>query len=486
MIREELFGQTVPGRLFTVALSRMLPLSLPTLDPAALLGALPPGPGGFLLESGAAGPADVRRCSFAGAEPFLTLVTRGREAYAYEEGRTRVLEGDPFTILQAQLNRCRVPAPAPDGPGFPGGAVGYFGYELGRQVERLPETPAADVGLPDMSVGFHDVVLVVDHNRSEAFLQVGAPDGREAAAMEKARRWAKALKGAAPLPAPPEPAGAGPVTSSFTRAQYERAVAKVLEYIRAGDIFQVNLSQRFTYPLQYNGWDLYRRLRQVNPAPFAAFLEMGSWQVVSGSPERFLTVRDGRIETRPIKGTRPRGATPEEDRRLADELLHSEKDAAELVMIVDLQRNDLGRICEYGKVAVTDLRRLEATPTVWHTVATVEGRLRPTVTPTQVLKATFPGGSITGAPKVRAMEIIAELEPVRRDVYTGAIGYIGFDGRLDLNIAIRTAVVKDGAAHFHAGGGIVADSTPEAEYAETLAKGSGMARALGVSLNNLP
>jgi para-aminobenzoate synthetase component I len=467
-----------------VAPARILPLPIQHSDPAACLAALPPGPGGFLLESGPIGPAEVRRFSYAGAEPFLTLTARGRQCCIQENGQTRVLEGDPFLVLQSLLDRCRAHAPA-GFPAFPGGAVGYFGYELGSLVERLPDTPADDLGLPDMVVGFYDVVLVFDHVRGETSLVVGPPEGREAEAQAKADRWTAALGEAKPLGEPPMRA-AGPVTSSMTRAVYRHAVQQALAYIGAGDIYQVNLSQRFTCPYEGTGWELYRRLRQLNPAPFAAFLDMGDWQVVSGSPERFITVEGRKIETRPIKGTRPRGATPEADAALAAELLASEKDGAELVMIVDLQRNDLGRVCEFGTVTVPDLRRLEQTPNVWHTVATVEGRLRPEANVATILKATFPGGSITGAPKVRAMEIIAELEPVRRHIYTGGIGYIGFDGRLDLNIAIRTAVVKDGAAHFHAGGGIVADSDPQMEYDETIAKGSGIARALGVRLSDLP
>jgi len=465
--------------------ARLLPITLPTLDPAALLEALPPGPGRMLLESGPAGPADVRRRSFVAAEPFLTLQAKGRETYIFEEGRTRVVEGGPLVTLQSLLNRYRVEAPA-DLPGFPGGAMGYFSYDLGRQIERLPSTTVDDLDLPDICLGFYDVVLTIDHVDGTAALVVGAPDGREAEAMSKARRWARALKGAAVSAESPPAMRAGPVRSSFTREQYLSAVAQVKEYIAAGDIFQANLSQRFACPYGGNGWQLYRRLRAVNPAPFAGFMEMGSWQVVSGSPERFITVKGDRIETRPIKGTRPRGATPGEDEAYAAELLASEKDGAELVMIVDLQRNDLGRVCEYGSVTVPDLRRLEPTPNVWHTVATVEGRLRPRTTTADVLRATFPGGSITGAPKVRAMQIIEELEPVRRGVYTGAVGYIGFDGQIDLNIAIRTALVREGTAYFSAGGGIVADSDPAAEYDETLAKASGMARALGVTLHDLP
>lgn len=468
-----------------MSVARTLPLRLPCSDPAALLAVLPPGPGQFLLESGAAGPADVRRFSFAGAEPFMTLLTRGRRAYISEEGRTRIVEGDPFTVLQSLLNRCRVAAP-PGLPGFPGGAVGFLSYDLGRQVERIAARAPDDLEIPDLYLHFHDVVLAIDHTSGETALVVGAPDGREAAALGKARRWAQALKRARPLDPAPAAAGLGPISSSLSRSAYLAGVERALAYIGAGDIYQVNLSQRFACRYPGTGWQLYRRLRELNPAPFAAYLDAGSWQVVSGSPERLITVREGLIETRPIKGTRPRGRTPAEDRAYADELLASEKDAAELVMIVDLQRNDLGRVCEYGTVRVPDLRRLEATPNVWHTVATVEGRLRPGTAVAQILRAAFPGGSITGAPKVRSMEIIEEIEPVRRGVYTGAIGYIGFDGSMDLNIAIRTATVKEGLACFHAGGGIVADSDPLAEYAETIAKGSGIARALGVNLDDLP
>lgn len=466
-----------------LATVRMLPLTLTCLDPAALLETLPPGPGRFLLESGPEGPAEVRRFSFLGAEPFLTLVTRGQEACIHEEGKTRVVTGDPFTLLTSLLNRCRLNAP-PEFPGFPGGAVGYLSYDLCRRVEQVPDLAADDLGLPEMHLGFYDVLIAIDHVGGGVTLLIGAPDGRESEALAKAGRWGRALKAAAPTPLPPLPA-AGPVSSTFSRSGYADALGRALTYIAAGDIYQVNLAQRFSCPWSGSGWQLYRRLREVNPAPFSAFLELGAWQVVSGSPERFLTVRGRQIETRPIKGTRPRGATPEEDRARAQELLASEKDAAELVMIVDLQRNDLGRVCEFGSVHVPDLRRLEATPGVWHTVATVAGELRRDATPARILWAAFPGGSITGAPKIRAMAIIEELEPVRRGVYTGAIGYIGFDGQMDLNIAIRTAVVREGCVHFHAGGGIVADSDPAAEYEETLVKAESIAGALGVSLRDL-
>ncbi len=271
------------------------------------------------------------------------------------------------------------------------------------------------------------------------------------------------------------------LTSNFTHEGYLRAVERTWEYICAGDIFQANISQRFQVDLALSPYELYRRLREVNPAPFAAYLSYPELTVVSASPERFLKVVGDRVETRPIKGTRPRGATPAQDSALAQELLGSVKDRAENVMIVDLERNDIGRACRYGSVEVEELAILESYPTVFHLTSTVAGRLAPGKNRIDLLKATFPGGSITGAPKVRAMEIIDELEPTRRSVYTGAIGYLGFDGGMDLNIVIRTFLVKDRKAYFQVGGGIVYDSEPEAEYQETLHKAKGLMQALNLA-----
>jgi para-aminobenzoate synthetase component 1 len=261
------------------------------------------------------------------------------------------------------------------------------------------------------------------------------------------------------------------------------AVQRVKDYIAAGDVYQVNLSQRFLVRTQTGVPDLYLRLRRHNPAPFSAYLDVGDAQILSSSPERFLRVygKDRTVETRPIKGTRPRGETKEEDRRLATELMQSEKDRAELVMIVDLERNDLGRVCRFGSVRVPDLAALEPYASVFHLVATVTGELAPDRNVADLLRATFPGGSITGAPKVRAMEIIDELEPVSRGPYTGSLGYFSFSGDADLNILIRTLIVQGDRVCFHAGGGIVADSDPEAEYMETLHKARGMMKALGVT-----
>jgi para-aminobenzoate synthetase component 1 len=266
--------------------------------------------------------------------------------------------------------------------------------------------------------------------------------------------------------------------SNFDFASYSTAIARIKAYIASGDVYQVNLTQRFTAPLPCPPYALYQRLRERSPAPFAAYLSFGAVQIVSSSPERFLTVRDRHVETCPIKGTRPRSADPVEDARLATELLTSEKDRAELLMIVDLERNDLGRVCTYGSVKVEKLWQLESHPTVHHLVATVAGTLRPEVDVIDCITACFPGGSITGAPKIRAMEIIDELEPHRRHIYTGAMGYLGFDGNADLNIAIRTLTCVGGRAYYHVGGGVVWDSQPSAEYQETLDKGRAMREAL--------
>jgi para-aminobenzoate synthetase component 1 len=339
----------------------------------------------------------------------------------------------------------------------------------------------------------------MDHIAGRAWVSaIGAPENDPKAARrvaeERAELLADALATGGQGQAPFDQAQGGPaeqgdrracedmpalqIMSNFTHGDYLQAVRRAKDYIAAGDIYQVNLSQRMSAPLATTPMSLYRRLTQENPAPFSAYLETPDAAIVCCSPERFLQVRSDEVETRPIKGTRPRGSTPEEDARLAAELLASEKDRAENVMIVDLERNDLGRVCEYGSVHVPELFALESYATVHHLVSTVRGRLRPGATALDCLRASFPGGSITGAPKVRAMEIIEELERTRRGVYTGAIGYLCFSGDMDVNIVIRTLVVRDGTAYFQVGGAIVADSDPEGEYQETLDKARALARGL--------
>ena len=359
-----------------------------------------------------------------------------------------------------------LPDGAPPLP-FLGVAIGVLGFELGREVERLPATTRDDVGAPDLAFGWYDAALVWDGERGEGWLA-----GRADAVHALRSR----LAGTSPAPA--APASAGVLRSNMTRTAYLRAVARARAYIEAGDIYQVNLSQRFSAPYGGRGFDLYRCLRSVSPAPFAAHLDLrgdfGGVEVLSSSPERFLRAADDRLETRPIKGTRPRGATPEEDARLADALCASTKDRAEHLMIVDLERNDLGRVAVTGSVRVSEFAALETYAQVHHLTSTVEALLR----------ATFPDGSITGAPKIRALELIDELEPTVRGIYTGSIGYLSAHGPIDLNIAIRTITLADGVAHLHVGGAIVFDSDPETEYAETLDKARGMARALGVALSD--
>jgi para-aminobenzoate synthetase component 1 len=398
-------------------------------------------PHGFWLDSALAGPLGA--ASFAGAAPFAVLRSWGSEVELWTRGATDRFTASPFAVLRDLLREHR---------GREGGAVGYLAYGLKRHIERLPDTVTDDLGLPECYLAFYERIDRFDARP----LAVDAP-GRSPLDDDEA-----------------------PPPSNFTRAEYEDAVRRALDYIRAGDIYQVNLSQRFTAPLEGDPFDAYLRLRAQNPAPFAAYLHLPEAAVLSASPERFLSYdpRDRRITTRPIKGTRPRGRTPGEDAALAGELLASEKDRAENVMIVDLERNDLGRVAEIGSVRVTELATLETFPTVFHLTSQVEARLREDRDVVDLLLATFPGGSITGAPKIRAMQIIDELEPTERGVYTGAIGRFGFDGSLDLNIAIRTVVAKDGVAYFQAGGGIVADSVPALEYEETLHKASALRRAL--------
>jgi para-aminobenzoate synthetase component 1 len=383
-------------------------------------------------------------------------------------------------------------------PPFQGGLAGFVGYDYGAVIEQLPAPRFDDLNLPDAVLGLYDWVIAWDHQQERAWIiSTGLPATGEERSTRAAERlaWVKRLltgpsAGASGRRIPPHPLGVPapsyPVTSarqsgeialqsSFTERGYLDAVARVRDYIVAGDIFQANLSQRFEAPLEEDPWRLYRRLREVNPAPFAAYLEFDGIAVASASPERFLQLdTTGQVETRPIKGTRPRGTSPEHDAALSRALHDSEKDRAENLMIVDLLRNDLSRSCRPGTVRVPELFALERYRTVHHLVSTVTGTLVPDHDATDLLAAAFPGGSITGAPKVRAMEIIAELEPSRRGIYCGSIGYLSLTGAMDTSIVIRTFVCLGGRTWFSAGGGIVADSDPAQEYQETLDK----ARAL--------
>jgi para-aminobenzoate synthetase component 1 len=436
-----------------------------------------------LLESGP-GFGRAGRWSVYTAVPRLVFEATGT-AWSLREGGNVVRgEGDILSPLASLLDRFGLADPSespdPDAPPFQGGLVGFFGYDLAPRLERLPRKAPRDSRMPDVRFALYDTAVVFDHDTGAAFLQAYDLLGEGPHAVEwRAREWRSAL--ARPPALRLLPSRLGPARSHFTKRGYLAAVRRALEYIAAGDVFQVNLSQRFTAEGHPDPLDLYLRLRRQSPAPFAAFLRWDDLAVVSASPEWFYQTRGDRLVTRPIKGTRPRGRTPEDDARLAAELAASPKDRAELTMIVDLERNDLGRVCRYGSVRVSGPLTVETFAQVHHLVATVEGRTRPGVGPVDVVRAVFPGGSITGAPKIRAMQIIDELEPTRRGLYTGAIGYFSRGGASAFNIAIRTMTVEGGRVHYQVGGGIVADSDPEAEYLETLHKGSGLRAVLGAS-----
>jgi len=428
------------------------------------------------------------RWSFMGSCPFLVLKTFGTNIFVAEQGETTKTVGDPFVALRNNLNRFSLKRNNSSVP-FLGGAVGFFSYDLGRMVEDIPDQTIDDIHTPDIFLGFYHTVLAIDHQENRTYIVAsGLPEehgkARNKAAADIAEFKTRIFRSVAPLSDPwlETDVKGSDIGTHFTQASYCQAVERVREYIMAGDIYQANMTQRFNAPLRMPPYQLYRRLRYVNPAPFAAYLDCGDdLRVLSSSPERYLLLDGNKVETRPIKGTLPRGKTPQEDLENKKQLLSSIKDQAELIMIVDLELNDIGRVCAYGTVRVPEPIVLEEYATVFHLVSTVCGELAPGKDAVDLLKATFPGGSITGAPKIRSMEIIEELEPVRRGIYTGSIGYIGFDGRVDLNIAIRTLVNKDDQVYLQVGGGIVFNSNPVLEYEETLHKAKALLKSLGVT-----
>ena len=448
------------------------------VPPETLFAAVCDRPGSFFLDSGQ--PAGgLGAWSLIGFDPFLSFRAKGDRIAVDRGGLVERSRGDPLTRMRELLARYRCDPPPEAGPPFVGGAVGCFSYELGAALQGIARTGPDDEAIPDADFGLHDGVLAFEHESGRWFAAAkpALREDPEAVASRLTQTARAALRRGAP-PDPAAEAAAPAPRAALSKAQYLRAVARIKEYIASGDVYQVNLTQRFETALPCHPYTLYRRLRKRSPAPFACYINGSGGQVVGSSPERFLRIREGRVETRPIKGTRPRGKTPAEDARLRQELAASAKDRAELLMIVDLERNDLGRVCEYGSVRVEELFRLESHPTVHHLVANVSGRLRPGCDVFDCLRAAFPGGSITGAPKIRAMQLIDEIEAGRRHLYTGAAGYIGFDGACDLNIAIRTIFCSDGRASYHVGGGIVWDSDPESEFRETLDKGRAMRAAL--------
>ncbi|KNZ41817.1 aminodeoxychorismate synthase component I [Acetobacterium bakii] len=415
------------------------------------------------------------RYSFIGFDPFVVFSSKNDAITVQTKTDEKTYRGNPFDELQKLLDKYKFDYVS-ELP-FIGGAVGYLGYDLCHHLEDLPRSAVDDVRIPDCFMGFYDGIIIIDHQQNKTYIAALGIEEKPEDILDRIkliieqdvkvlmRQDFKSNKNLE-------------FTGNFTKAEYMNALDAIHDYIRAGDIYQTNMTQRFECELQLTPLELYGALRKINPAPFASYIDFGEGQIVCSSPERFIQIKGRNIETRPIKGTMPRGKTPVEDNENRNTLINSDKDKAELLMIVDLERNDIGKICKSGSVKVPELYKLEEYETVFHLVATVIGELRDDVDAVDAIKATFPGGSITGAPKIRAMEIIDELEPTQRNIYTGSIGYIGFNGDLDLNIVIRTILCKDKKAYLQVGGGIVWDSQNESEYEETFDKARALMEAL--------
>jgi anthranilate synthase component 1 len=458
-----------------------------------LRGGEPEGAPCFLLESAEQG--QVGRYSFVGLRPRALL--RWSDGVLSEWSAEAAAAGgppsrtdpapDPYAAVAERLGEYR-PAPVEGLPPFVGGAVGFFGYDLVRTVEPLGEPNPDPLGLPDLALMITDAMLVFDHLRHELTILACAfadAEGEIDAGYERAAATIAAmrerLRGAVPAPAAPSVSAPPEFVSNMKREEFEAAVARIVEYVHAGDAFQVVPSQRFSAPATVEPFSVYRGLRAVNPSPYMYFLEFGDFQIAGASPEPLIKVSGNRVETRPIAGTSPRGRSEEEDRRFAERLINDPKERAEHVMLVDLGRNDLGRVCEYGSVTVDELMEVETYSHVLHIVSQVSGRLREGVSAMDVLRSALPAGTLSGAPKVRAMQIIDELEQIKRCSYGGAIGYLSWDGDLDTAIHIRTVVVKDGQLHVQAGGGTVADAKPAYEYNESVNKARAVFRAVEVA-----
>ncbi|MBF0220264.1 MAG: aminodeoxychorismate synthase component I [Gammaproteobacteria bacterium] len=400
--------------------------------------------------------------------PQTTLVTRHGQTTVTDiaTGEVRTSRSNPFSLVAQQLQQ--LAKPKVDELPFYGGAVGYFGYDLARYLERLPSVARDDAILPEMAIGIYPAALLVDHLTQRAFVV-----GSDAAARQQLlARLQQAV------PHYPDFSLLSPAVAEISQADYLAAVTKIKSYIYAGDCYQVNYAQRFSAAVRGDDWWLYRYLRQINPAPYSAYLRLPQGALLSASPEQFLSLHRGRVVTRPIKGTAPRSADSETDQQLAAQLCQSVKDRAENVMIVDLLRNDLGRSCHTGSVTLEQLCELQSFAQVHHLVSTISAEIAADLSALDLLQNAFPGGSITGAPKIRAMEIIEQLEPTRRSAYCGSIAYIGVNGSMESNIAIRTLLREGDIVRYWVGGGIVADSEPLAEYAESLHKGAALQQAL--------
>ncbi len=406
---------------------------------------------------------DNGRYDIFSARPYITLLTYGNETVLNKDGKIIHSEDDPFELVRAHLGNKQQNFTALP---FCGGAMGYFAYDLGRHIEKLPQQTRHDLPIPDMAIGVYDWAVIVDHQMRQSWI---VSQGNHCATSDQWLDLIKLFENKSNKTYTPFKA-TSKYTSNLDQKKYAKAFDKIKQYIVDGDCYQVNLAQRFEVNVEGDPWSAYKKLRELNPAPFASYMNIPDCNILSSSPERFLKLKGGLVETKPIKGTRRRSVFAYEDAALAQELLESEKDRAENVMIVDLLRNDLGKICETGSISVPKLYALESFATVHHLVSTVVGRLDKSIHAMDLLRACFPGGSITGAPKLRSMEIIEELEPHRRNVYCGSMGYIGFDGDMDTNITIRTLVHHDDKFYCWAGGGIVADSEMRSEYQECFDK----------------
>ncbi|MBK5245303.1 MAG: aminodeoxychorismate synthase component I, partial [Eubacteriaceae bacterium] len=431
-------------------------------------------PYSFFLDSGRDSD-NLGRYSFIGFDPFLVFTSKNDAITVQTKTEEKVYQGDPFEELQNLLKKYKMDYSS-ELP-FIGGAVGYLGYDLCHHIEDLPRSAQDDVKIPDCHMGFYDGIIIIDHQLNKTHIAALGIEEKPETIINQIKQT---IEGNVKVPMRQDFKINENLVfkGNFTKQEYMHALDVIHDYIRAGDIYQTNLTQRFECELQLTPLELYGELRKINPAPFACYLDFGEGQIVCSSPERFIQIKGGNIEARPIKGTMPRGKTPEEDEANRNILINSDKDKAELLMIVDLERNDIGKISKSGSVKVPELYKLEQYETVFHLVATVIGQLRDDVDAVDAIRETFPGGSITGAPKIRAMEIIDELEPTQRNIYTGSIGYIGFNGDLDLNIVIRTILCKNKKAYFQVGGGIVWDSENESEYEETFDKGRALVEAL--------
>ncbi|MEB9844459.1 aminodeoxychorismate synthase component I [Bacillus cereus] len=425
----------------------------------------------ILLESGRGG-----RYNIVGLNPVAVIRGKGETLHISESGKETIKRGNPLDLMQEYMEQWKTDY-NPEYPPFQGGAIGYFSYDCIRYIEKLPSLAEDDINIPDIFFLLFDDVFVYDQKEQVLWVITHYVDKYEEA-KERLNEWKSLWMTEAPeVTVPFESPEKKSEAVAFTEAGFMKAVECIQEYIGAGDVFQVNLSTRQERTLQTHPLEIYTSLREINPSPYMGYLELGDFQIVSGSPELLIKKQGTEVSTRPIAGTRSRGADEQEDEELARELIENEKERAEHVMLVDLERNDLGRVCKYGTVEVDEFMVIEKYSHVMHIVSNVRGEVEEDKDAFDLVKAVFPGGTITGAPKIRTMEIIEELEPVRRGIYTGSIGWIGYSGDTELNIVIRTLLAKDGKAHVQAGAGIVIDSNPENEYKESLKKAIALWRA---------